>query len=301
MRKTQIRTRSEWGSDLFIYFYLTIIGIVTSYPFWNILVLALNDAIDSLRGGVYIWPRDWTWLNFKTVLSIDTLSIAFRNSLLRTVIGVVLSLFATSMIAYTISRKDFILRVLFQRLIVITMYVSGGLIPYYFVIKGLGLRNTFLVYLLPMLLNAFYVIIMRSFIDGLPVSLMESAKIDGANDFTIYTRIVLPLIKPALATIALFVAVDQWNAWFDTFIFATKPNLTTMQFELVQILTRSTAQVGNIENIRDKIDTGGRGLTTTPESIRMAITIVATAPILAVYPFIQKYFVKGITLGAVKG
>lgn len=287
--------------DVFIYAYLIVIGIITLYPFWNIAVLAFNDAIDSVRGGVYIWPRQFTWTNLTTVITIDSLGIAFRNSVMRTAIGVGLSLAATSMLAYTLSRSDFVFRRHFQRFIVITMYVSGGLIPYYFVIRGLGLLNTFAVYILPLLLNAFYVIVMRSFIDGLPRSIIESAKIDGANDFSIYWRIVLPLIKPALATIGLFVAVDQWNSWFDTFIFASKPHLTTMQFELVQILTRSTAHVMNFEQIRDQISTGDKGLATTPESIRMAITVVATVPILVVYPFIQRYFVKGVTLGAVKG
>jgi putative aldouronate transport system permease protein len=299
-----VRKTSGYGNAIFmnlIYIFLSFIGFITLYPFWNILVLSLNDAIDSVRGGIYVWPRIFTWFNYQSVLSIESIATAFRNSILRTVLGVGFSLIATSMLAYVLTSREFVFRILIQRIVVVTMYVSGGLIPYYFVIKDLGLRNSFLVYLIPMLLNAFYVIIMRSFMDGLPGSVLESAKIDGANDFVIYLRIVIPMIRPALAAIGLFIAVDQWNSWFDTFIFVSNPNLTTLQYELVQILTQSTAQVSNIEVLRSQMQGGGRAAITTPESIRMAITIVATLPILFVYPFIQRFFVKGIALGAVKG
>ncbi|WP_040950744.1 carbohydrate ABC transporter permease [Gorillibacterium massiliense] len=279
---------------------LVLIGIVTLYPFWNILVLSFNNALDTLRGGIYLWPRSFTLDNFKIIFDLPQLTTAFRNSFLRTVIGSVLSVGSTAMLAYVISRRDFIFQKLLQRLFVITMYVSGGLIPIYFVIKGLGLLDNFLVYLIPMLLQPFYLLVTRSYMDGLPGSLQESAQIDGANDFVIFAKIIFPLSMPIIATILLFVAVDQWNAWFDTFIYTTNKNLSTLQYELVKILSQSTASVKNDADLRNKL-AGGTGVVSTPQSIRMAITIVATIPIVVVYPFVQKYFVHGMTLGAVKG
>ena len=293
------RKASDIAFDWLIVLYLLGIGIVTFYPFWNILVLSLNDAVDSILGGVHFWPRSITFDNFRMVLGLDQLITAFINSVLRTVIGACASLVSMSMLAYTLTRREYIFRKFIQRLFVITMYVNGGLIPLYFVIKGLGLRNNFLVYILPMLMNAYYLIIVRSYMETIPSSLQEAAKMDGANDFFIFRRVILPLSLPVIATIALFVAVDQWNAWFDTFIYTSKKELTTLQFELMKVISRSTIQVENINELRDKIS-DGNSIVTTPESIRMAITIVVTTPILLVYPFIQRYFIKGMTVGAVK-
>lgn len=180
------------------------------------------------------------------------------------------------------------------------MYVSGGLIPYYFVIRGLGLINHFLVYIIPFMLNAFYVLITRTFIDELPDSLVESAQIDGANDFIIYLRVILPLSLPIIATLILFTAVDQWNSWYDTYIYTKGTDLTTLQYELVKVLSKSTSSIKNYRDVQSKL-TNGAAITSTPQSIRMAITVVATVPILCVYPFVQRYFIQGMTLGAVKG
>jgi putative aldouronate transport system permease protein len=299
MRKLMKRLSKFTFYDGGIYLYLIFIGIITLYPFWNILVLSFNDAVDTLAGGIYLWPRVFTKVNYQTVLNMQSLPRAFGNSIMRTVIGVICGLTATTMLAYTISRKDYIFRKFLQRIFVITMYVNGGLIPVYFVVKGLGLRNNFLVYIIPMLINAYYVIIVRSFMDNLPDSLLEAAKIDGANDFKIFYKIVLPLCTPVIAAIVLFIAVDQWNSWFDTFLYTSKTSLTTIQYELMQILTRSTAAITSIDEIRANLN-NQTVVQTTPESLRMAITMIATLPILLVYPFIQSYFIKGITIGAVK-
>lgn len=293
------RSRSDLPIDIFVHVYLLVVGFVTLYPFWNITVLAFNDALDSLRGGITFWPRMWTLDNFRSVLKAEILVRAAVNSVLRTVIGVVASIVTVSMLAYTLSRKEYVFRKIIQRLFVVTMYVHGGLIPFYFVIRGLGLRNNFLVYILPLLINAFYLIIVRSYMDTIPESLHEAARIDGANDFFIYRTIVFPLSAPVIATIALFISVNQWNSWFDTFIFVSNKSLTTLQFELMRIISQSTISVSNIDEIRDKIQ--NQRVTSTPESIRMAITVVVTAPILLVYPFIQRYFIKGMTIGAIKG
>lgn len=279
------------------YLIMAIVIIVMLYPFLNVLAISLNESSDTVRGGIYIWPRVFTLDNYKKLFEFHSLLIGFRNSVLRTVIGTVLGLFCDSMVAYVLSRRDFQGRTFVSTFLALTLFFSGGLIPVYILIRNLGLMNSFWVYIFPGMVNAFNIFIMRSFMDGLPYSLQESAKLDGANDFTIYWRVILPLCKPVLATIALFLAVGQWNQWFDTYLYnAMSPNLTTLQFELMKLL-QSTSTGNNVVNGQSAAELAKK---VSPQSLKMAITIVVTLPILVVYPFLQKYFVKGMTLGAVK-
>lgn len=301
--KAKKKIRTTAGDRVFMivtYTLLALMAIVTLYPFWNVLVLALNDPLDTLRGGVYLWPRKFTLSNLTQILQMRNLTTAFTNSVLRTAIGSCVSVTCIMMFSYCLSLRKFVLRNFLQRLVVISMYVSGGLIPYYFVIKNLGLRNNFLVYIIPFMLNAFYVLVARSFIDELPESLRESAQIDGANDLVIFARIILPLSLPIVATLVLFTAVDQWNSWYDTYIYTNGSDLTTLQYELVKVLSKSTSSIKNYRDMQSKL-TSGAAITSTPQSIRMAITVITTLPILCVYPFVQRYFIQGMTLGAVKG
>jgi len=292
------RSAGDRVIDLLIYLLLIVIGVITLYPFINILAISLNDAADTVKGGVYLWPREFTLDNYKTVFGYPQLLTAAKVSFLRTVIGTALSVFSSAMLAYTLSRKDFVFRKPFTILFILTMYFSGGMVPEYFLIRDLKLIGNFWVYILPGLIGAWNVIVLRSYIDGLPISLQESAQLDGANDFVIFTRIILPLAVPVIATIALFVAVFQWNSWFDTFLYASSDkNLTTLQYELMKILQNTNTSMNS-----DSWRTGSnqQGSRVSPQSIRATITIVATVPILIVYPFMQKYFVQGLTLGAVK-
>ncbi|MGN1369606.1 MAG: carbohydrate ABC transporter permease, partial [Aristaeellaceae bacterium] len=256
--------------------------------------------LDTLRGGVYFWPRAFTLNNLRQILQMPSLSRAFVNSVLRTVIGSTVSVISITMFSYCLSRREFVFRPLLQRMAVISMYISGGLIPYYFVIRNLGLYNNFLVYIIPFMLNAFYVMFTRTFIEQIPESLSESAQIDGANEFVIYLRIIVPLSLPIIATLVLFTAVDQWNSWYDTYIYTKAGALTTLQYELVKVLSKSTSSIKNYRDLQSQL-TSGAPVTSTPQSIRMAITVVATVPILCVYPFVQRYFIQGLTLGGVKG
>ncbi|MEK3887177.1 carbohydrate ABC transporter permease [Bacillus sp. FSL K6-3431] len=284
--------------DIINYTFLTIIMIVTLYPFLNVLAISLNDSTDTIRGGIYIWPREFTLSNYIEIAKYDNLITGFTNSVLRTVIGTVLGVFSSAMVAFTLSRVDFQGRRFVSTFIVLTMYFSGGLIPGYMLIRELHLINTFWVYLLPGLVNAFNIIIIRSFMDGIPFSLQESAKMDGANDFTIFYRVILPLCKPVLATIALFVAVGQWNSWFDTYLYnSMNESLTTLQYELMKILENT--QMGSVDanQLRGQEQQANQ---VSPDSIKMAITMVTVVPIIVVYPFLQKYFIQGMTLGAVK-
>lgn len=291
-------TRSDKIFDICNVIFMTIVLIATVYPFLNVLAISLNDSIDTVRGGIYIWPRAFTLENYKTIFAYDTLLQGLKVSILRTIVGTVLGLLSASMLAYTLSRPDFQARKFVSTFLALTMYFSGGLIPGYILMRDLNLIGTFWVYVLPGLVSAFNVFIVRSFIDGLPYALQESAKLDGANDFTVYWRIILPLCKPVLATIALFLAVGQWNAWFDTYLYnGNNSTWTTLQFELMKVL--QSTQQGSASSVNAN-DMAKQMAQISPESIKMAITIVVTVPILIVYPFLQKYFVSGMTLGAVK-
>ncbi|MGO4538456.1 carbohydrate ABC transporter permease [Paenibacillus sp. 2TAB19] len=291
-----VQRSSDKIFDIFIYVVMAIVGIVTLYPFLNVLAISFNDSVDTVRGGITIFPREFTWKNYETIFGFEGLITGFRNSVIRTVVGTLLGVIAASMLAYTLSRPDFQGRRWMSFLFAMTMYFSGGLIPGFLLIKNLGLIGSFYVYIIPALLSVWNVFVVRSFIDGLPYALQESAKIDGANDWIIFWRIILPLCQPVLATIALFIAVGHWNAWFDTYLYnARVPGNTTLQYELMKVL--QSTQSGN--NYRDP-NAQQAIASVSPESIKMAITIVVTVPILLVYPFLQKYFVKGMTLGAVK-
>jgi putative aldouronate transport system permease protein len=283
--------------DVTLLIIMMAIAIVTIYPFLNVLAISLNDASDTVKGGIHILPRIFTLENYKEIFkNSDNLGTGLFISVARTVVGTATGVIASAMVAYTISRREFVFNKAITILFVLTMYVSGGLIPEYMLTRNLGLVNNFAVYILPGLISAFNVIVIRSFIDGLPQALNESAMIDGANDFTIFIKIILPLCLPVIATVALFIAVSQWNSWFDTYLYASSnESLTTLQYELMKVMGNAT---GNAKV--DGTNVIMQAAATNPESIKMAITMVATVPILLVYPFVQKYFVTGMTLGAVK-
>lgn len=283
--------------DVVLIIVMIIIAIITLYPFLNVLAISFNDANDTVKGGITIFPREFTLGNYKEIFEGNSkLPRGLFISVLRTVIGTATGVISSAMVAYVLSRKEFIFNKPITILFVLTMYVSGGLIPEYMVIRQLGLVNNFLVYILPGLISAFNVIVLRSFMEGIPYALTESAMLDGANDFTIFYKIILPLCLPVIATVALFIAVGQWNSWFDTYIYAgSNDSLTTLQYELMKVMD-SAASSANVDPNSKILQVAS----VNPESIKMAITMVATVPILLVYPFVQKYFVSGMTLGAVK-
>ncbi|WP_062495759.1 carbohydrate ABC transporter permease [Paenibacillus sp. 32O-W] len=288
--------------DIFNIVFMILLVVVTLYPFINMLAMSFNDANDSIRGGIYLWPRVWTLHNYEYIFNESSIYGATLISILRTVVGTAVSVFCTAMLAYTVSRQDYVLRKFVTMAFVFTMYFSGGLIPGYLLIRELGLINSFWVYIFPGIIGVFNMIVIRSFIEGLPDGILESAKIDGAGDFTTFIRIVLPLTVPALATVSLFVAVAQWNSWFDVFLYnSSNINLSTLQYELMKILQTSNT-AANSMTAADQFASGQGGTATvTPTSIRATMTIIASVPIIMVYPFLQKYFVKGMTVGGVKG
>jgi len=301
MRRVRNKIKRRTGdkiTDMMIVGIMLFIVVITLYPFINVLAISFNEANDTIKGGIYLWPRAFTLANYKEVFKDSILARAFTNSVLRTLIGTSVSIVSTMMVAFVISRKDLIARKWITGIFAVTMYISGGMIPEFLLIRKLDLLNTFAVYIIPGLIGVYYIYIVRSFIDGIPWTIQEAAMIDGANDLHIFFRVILPLCKPVMATIGLYYAVSHWNSWFDTYLFNSgKQTLTTLQYELMKILNNSNTQAsGNL--LKSKGLTAAKAV--SPQSIRMAITIVATVPILVVYPFLQKYFVKGMTMGAVK-
>lgn len=281
--------------------FMVCLMIVTIYPFINMIAVSFNDANDAIRGGIYLWPRVWTLDNYKYIFGEADIYHATLISALRTVIGTVVSVFCTAMLAYTVSRQEFVLRKFVTMFFVFTMYFSGGLIPGYLLIRDLGLIGSFWVYIIPGVIGVFNMIVIRSFIEGLPEGILESARIDGAGEFTTFIRVVLPLTIPAMATVSLFVAVGQWNSWFDVFLYnSSNKELSTLQYELMKILqTSTTAATATASDAYQSAESSGTAV--TPTSIRATMTIIASVPILMVYPFLQKYFVQGMTIGGVKG
>lgn len=282
--------------------FMTSLVIITLYPFLNTLAISFNDAADTMKGGVYLWPRQLTLFNYRSVFASGYVYHAFFVTVSRTVISVTLNVYFSTMLAYTLSRKEYVFRGFITVVFVMTMYFSAGLIPGYFLIKSLGLMNKFLVYVIPGMIGTFNVIVIRTYIKSLPDSMIEAAKVDGGGDFRIFMQVIFPLTKPVLAVVGLFVAVGSWNTWFDTFLYcSSRQNLSTLQYELMKVLSSSmqTGTTAAAEYSKAAADATTTD-TVSPESIRAAITMVAAVPILMVYPFLQKYFVVGMNVGSVK-
>lgn len=291
------QTLSEKIFTLVSIFLLIILSVVMMYPFYYLLVYSFNEPMDAMRGGIYIWPRKFSTIAYRTVFQTRNIGQAAWMSFLRTFLGTSVSLFCTAMLSYVLSRKHLVLRKFFNKYFIITMYVSGGLIPTYMVIRSLRLLNTFWVYIIPGLINVFYMILIRTYMEGIPDSLSESAEIDGANDWVIFIKIMLPLCVPILAVIAIFTAVGHWNSWFDNFIYTSrKSELTTLQLLLVNMLKQHA-----VTRSSDLLRPDQRTMAITQESIRAAITMIVTIPIILVYPFFQRHFTMGIMLGSIKG
>lgn len=292
------KSKGDRVADVIIVFFMSLIIVVMVYPLWNTLAISFNEARDSIKGSIYLLPREFSLFNYQSIFKNDKIFRALLISVARTVISVFVNVFCSALLAYILSRKEFIFRKFLTTFMVLTMYLNAGLIPQFALYTNLGLYNNFLVYIIPSMVGAFNVIVIRTYINTLPVSLSESAKIDGASELRIFFRIVFPMCLPVLATVALWVAVGAWNDWFTSYIFAPKQELSTMQFEMMKILS-SSMQSGIRQPDYLAGQHGALRNMVTPNSLRAAMTIVATVPILVVYPFLQKYFVT-VNIGSVK-
>lgn len=292
------KTKGEMVFDILNILLMLLICFITLYPIWYVIVYSLNDGNDAMRGGIYWWPRLFTWNNYRVVFCNSLIANAFLVSALRTLIGTTLSTFFTAMVAYALSKKELIGRKIYLTVGTITMFFGGGLIPTFLLYKDLHLYNTFLVYIIPTMFNFFNAIIFMSFFREIPPSLEESAALDGANEFVQFLFITIPLSMPAVATIALFNAVFNWNDYFMGVMFVQNPDLTPIQTLLYQVV----AQAGSGSNqMLKSVPANIAGNTTTSTSVQMATMVITTLPIVCVYPFLQRYFVKGLTIGSVKG
>lgn len=296
MKGTKIKT-SAWDKVFVVCNTLFMIAfvVVTLYPVLNTLAISFNDGTDALRGGIYLCPRKWTLKNYITVLQKQNLITGAYITVARTVSGTLLALAANAILAFIVSRKNFLFKRELSLFWVITMYVNGGMIPTFLLYRGLHLTNSFWVYIIPGMFSAFNMLVIRTYMAGIPDSLEESAQLDGAGYTTIFLKIISPLCKPVYATVALFVAVGQWNSWFDAMLYnRMSSHLTTLQYELMKLLSSVTNQGTSAEAMKNAAGT------VTPTSVRAAATILTMLPIICLYPFLQRYFVTGLTIGGVK-
>ena len=282
--------------DIMIGILMLVICFVSLYPVWYTVIISFNDSSDALRGGIYWWPRKLSLESYKTVFQDTTIIRAFMVTVLRTLIGTVTSVFFTAMVGYALSKKHIMGNKFYTILGTITMFFGGGLIPYFITLKNLGLYNNFLVYIIPSLFNFYNMIIFRSFFNELPAGLEESARLDGANDLMIFIRIVIPLSAPVIATIALFNGVGHWNDYFTGVMYINDAELQPIQTYLFRIIASASASKTVVA-----MPAGVTAQQVSSQSVRLATMVVTTFPIMCVYPFLQKYFVKGMLIGSIKG
>lgn len=254
--------------------------------------MSFNDGIDATLGGIYWWPRVFTFENFASFFNDSKWVIAFGVTLIRTIVGTTLGVLFTAMVAYGLSFKELAFRKTYMIIIIISMYFSGGIIPYYTLLKEMHLINTFAVYVIPGALNTFFLLVGLSFFQDIPASLRESAILDGANELTVLRKIILPISTPFLATLVLFIAVGHWNNWYDSAFFIRDKNLRTLSYLMMEVI--------NSAKVSSQAANSGAMVRTTPLSIQTAAMVVSVVPIMCTYPFLQKYFVKGIMVGSVK-
>lgn len=288
--------KGEWVFRIINGFFMLLVIAVTLYPIIYVLAVSLSSAEYVQASMITIFPKGLNVDAYREVISNGYFWSSYKNTIIYTVCGSALSVFLTSMLAYCLSRPNLIFRKQISFLILFTMFFSGGLVPNFLLIKELQIYNTMWAIILPGAISTYNMIITRTFIQGLPEELFESVKLDGGNDFQIYTRIVLPLSKPVIATITLFYAVGLWNAYFGPMVYlkdAAKYPLQIILKDLILSQNANNMSAGASEAMGQTM--------TTSEMIISASIMVSIIPILCVYPFIQKYFVKGVMLGAVKG
>ncbi|WP_339272361.1 carbohydrate ABC transporter permease [Paenibacillus sp. FSL W8-0426] len=281
--------------DSFIYAALFIIMLTMLYPFYYVLIASFNKGTDTLLGGVYLWPRSVTLENYKMFLGDTKWLSAFLVTVARTVLGTLLGLLLTSLVAYALSHRGLMFSKTYFTIIIFAMYFSGGLIPYYVVLRSIGLLNSFAVYIVPSMLNTFFLLIAISFFREIPGELKESAHMDGAGELVIFFKIILPVSTPLLATMALFMGVGQWNSWLDSAYFVQSDSLRTLTFRMMEVINQSNAPMDSLA-VANRPASG-----VTSFSLQVTSMVVSIVPIICVYPFLQKYFVHGIMLGSVKG
>lgn len=285
--------------NIFNTVFMIFLVVITLFPFWACLVGSFSDSHEYTRGGVYLWPKGFNLYNYKVVFMDKTIFNAYLITILRTVIGTITSLLFTSMVSYGMSRKNLKGRKLYMNYMLVTMFFGGGLIPYYVVLKQLRLIDNFLVYIIPLLFSVWNMLIFIAHFRTIPEVILESARIDGVNEYGIFLFFILPLSKQVLAAIALFTAVSHWNSFYDSLVFTTSNELQTIQLFLYRIMSNTSEAAGMARAAAMAVPPGVRK--PSSETIKLATMMVTTVPIIISYPFLQKYFIKGVMIGSVKG
>ncbi len=298
-RKTGPGLNRSTAFDWINYAAMVLLAFIMVYPLWYCVAGSLNEGMDYLRGGVFLWPRKWTLANYKAVFLDSAILNAFWVTIWKCLVGTVTSVLCTAMVAYAITRPKLRLKRLYIPFIMLTMFFSGGLIPYFILIVDLGLYDSFWVYIIPTMFSAYNMIIIQSFMRELPSELIESAKLDGASEYRIFFQMILPLSKPVLATIALFTVVTHWNSYFDSMMYTSSQELQTIQLFLKKVITDPSVSRGL--GSAATIAIPDQAATLTPQVVKLATMVVTALPVVCIYPFLQRYFVKGVTVGAVKG
>lgn len=282
----------------------TVFGLFTLlciFPFYYLFINTISSNEAVRLGEVKLLPVGLHFNNYLDVLKIQGLPMAAIISVLRTVLGTIWTVFGSALCGYIFTKNDMFMRKILYRFIIITMYFGAGLVPWYLNMRNLGLTNNFWAYVIPGLVSPYNMILVKTFIEGVPTALEESAEIEGAGYFTCFTRIVLPVITPILATIAIFSAVGNWNSYTDTLVLMTDENLYTLQFLLYRYQAKVQSLALMARSAQDASSIADLATKQTPQSIQMTVSMVVVFPILMVYPFFQRFFVKGVMIGAVKG
>ncbi len=283
--------------NVVVYAVMILLAFMCFYPFYYVFIYSISDPTLAQQG-VTLLPKGFSLINYQKVIQLDGIARSFVISLSRTVFGTAITVVACSFFAYLVTQNLYARKVIY-RFVIFTMYFNAGLIPMYLTYRMYHLTNTFWVYIIPSAISAYYIVLLKTFIEGIPESLAESAKLDGAGVITVFFKIIFPLSKPILATITVFAAIAQWNNWFDNYIYVQNDTLKTMQLMLYDYLNQAS-QLSQMST--SSLQHGAAAATqVTAQGVRMTITMVVTIPILLVYPFMQRYFAKGIMLGAVKG
>lgn len=281
--------------DIVLIIFFLLFSFVMIFPIWYVIICSFNEGSDYIAGGIYLLPREFTLYNYYVVFSNEKLWHAYFITISRTVFGTAIALGFTSIVAYAMSRKELPFKKAIYVINIFTMFFNGGLIPFFLIIKMLGFYDTYWLYLIPCMYSVYNMIILSNYFRALPEELREAAMLDGAGEWRILCTTVLPLSKPVLATVGLWVAIGHWNSYFDAMVYTQSENLETLQYFLMKLINSNNIDLGGVtlpEKVLESM---------TPEVITFASIVVSILPIMFVFPFLSKYFEKGIMIGSVKG
>ena len=304
-KQKKVKYKVSFGDrmiSVLTYVVYSIFAFVCAYPFYYIFINTISSNDLSQRGKVLFWPKEIHFTNYAQVIKIPGLYQALKISVARTLIGTILTVMIAAFLGYMFTRETLWHRKLWYRMVAATMYFNAGIIPWFITMKNLGLTNNFWAYIFPVAVQPFYIILCKTFVESVPKELQDAAEIDGAGTLRIFFQIIIPVIKPILATVAIFAAVAQWNSFQDTLLLVTDDKLYTLQYTLYQYINQASSLKALVNSSTSSAAMAASlAHAQTATSIRMTVTIVVVTPIILIYPIFQKFFTKGIMIGAVKG